>query len=339
MTQKIIHSYNRIVGSKFFPLFNLFLSLFYPSLILLSKFRFLPNSIKAIALINIYFYSRYNKTFIKYWSDRRSLLFFLSDYYKIDIPNSRHDPILYPLRMEQFVENNDFGSALEIFSRIKKNLVISESYNIFSEQRILYIGSAPVDYSNINFDSFDLVVVNNFLEAKLKKHNIPLQKTVIFYNKGFARRNTTEILAIEGVCKAIFVKEKSGVMDAPQFIDAAGFMFNEYGPMGAQNVLLGISLGSPEAVTVVGINGFLSKKPFSDDLKQYRMNNQHISNILRRHELVSNHNFLRLISKVVCINGCDEFLSLISLNSMEYCQKIDQIYGSLKARRIDGYGF
>ena len=336
LTQRITHYYNRIIGSRLFPLFNFLLFICYPIHIYLLKVIFLPRPIKLFVLINIFFYSRYNHSFVEYRDNRHSLLEFLSGC----VPqNEGEKERAIAIKLECFLEQNDYQSAEKLFHKIKDDYNFPSSYSIFANKRVLYIGSAPVNHEELDFQCFDLIVVSNFLEVDFERKKIPLDKAVIFFNKGFAGRHAEHVARIKKRCKTVFVKQDSAVHNASQFMDASPFMFNDYGPMGAQNVLLGLYVGQPSSVTVVGINGFLSSKPFADDLKKYSINDQHISNILRRHELVSNHNFLRLINHLINVRGNDEFLALVKLNSHEYCLKIDQLYGRLGAKRIAGYGF
>lgn len=332
--KKILLLYNKIAGSKVFPFFNFFLKISEKFLRFLIRFESLPNNLKTLVSLNIYFSSRYNNSFVQYWEDRREFIELINK--NFDSKNLSNEEAI--LKMEFFIEKVNFNQAKELFNGLKKSIYRDNYFDIFQNRNILYIGSAPTNYENIDFDDFDIIIANNFLDEKLHQHNIPLEKTVIFYNKGFAERNYDAIKKLRKNCKEVFFKDSTNIGNK-KFVEASEFMFNDYGPMGAQNVLLAVVLGRAKSLTVYGVNGFLSQNPYDNNLKKYEISSQHISNILRRHELISNHNFLLLMSSLIQIKGGQEFMNLIDLTSNNYCKLIDKKYGKYKAKRIKGYGF
>lgn len=333
--------YNKIVGSKYFLLFNLMLKITNPISELIIELRVVPNFIKGIALLNIYYHARYNLDFECYFLKRSQFINFLNhniDCGKKKFLSKELEVFKSVILLDKLIQDRSFNKAKSVFYELCKKLPQCLDYEIFKEKKILYIGSAPVIMKDINFSNFDLIIVNNFLENDLISKKIPLKKTVIFYNKGFAARYKNEIKKLSKVCRSIYVKDMDN-SEYKRFIEATYFLANDYGSMGAQNVLLALVLGSASEVTVHGVNGFLSKNSYTKGLKKYTINEQHISNILRRHEFISNHHFLVLVFNIIQINGSEEFVNLAKLKTSSYSRLINKKYGKFLIKRLDGYGF
>jgi hypothetical protein len=109
--------------------------------------------------------------------------------------------------------------------------------------------------------------------------------------------------------------------------------------MGAQNVVYSVLAGGADSMFVVGVTGFVGRDKFRVGIKEYEPNLQHYSNILRRHEPISNFIFLRILLKASLIDGDEEFRNIFSLSCSSYCDLLDKEYGEYPLRKLAGFGF
>ena len=242
----------------------------------------------------------------------------------------KYKHILYQLLLEISLQQMNNKKARRYFDYLDESVYID---SILKDKKVCYIGSAPSE--KLNIKDFDYYIVNNVTLNIIRDWGYPVNKTIVFLNSNFAKTHACEVHKLVQSCALVLFKNLS----EPSFKDAGRFLHTDYGSFGAQNVLYYLVKATPKSVFVAGVNGYTSKKPFTPGLKKYVLSEQHISNILRRHDAMLNHLLLIFFASQLNIIGSKDFLCLSKTSSVDYCAILDGLYAHLPAKRIKGYGF
>jgi hypothetical protein len=241
---------------------------------------------------------------------------------------------------DELTDRDCYHAAKEYFLNLQVKLERSQELNaLIKRSRILYIAPGPVSYWP-DHHSYDFVVVSNMLLSKSQiPSDYPVEKLIVFYNAGFARRHSGEIKDDAARIALGLFKINESLDHSNTFINLSSACWNSYGLMGAQNVVGNIALCDVENLTIVGVDCFLSSSPFRKGIKDYEPSKQHYSNILRRHEAISNFLFIKFLVNAfhfeVYCTGCE----WRHLTAEGYAKYLDEMYSEFPLKPVAGYGY
>lgn len=232
--------------------------------------------------------------------------------------------------------NNEVLKADRVFSSMLKSSGNKSPLMVINDKNVCYVGSAPFDIKAAELAQYDYVILSNPTERFIRQLDIGLENVIIFLNSNYARSNVSLVKKLRAQALQVVFKESASDCGTPE---AGAFLITDYGAFGAVNALLSIMLAYPKSTTIFGVNGYSSISPFNKALKNYTPNKQHISNILRRHDAIVNHVLISYLGWKLSIMSSTEFYNFYRLTIYDYCKLVDQQYGDIPAKRIDGFGF
>lgn len=203
--------------------------------------------------------------------------------------------------------------------------VIAKLTEKFSEKKILVLGPAPTSFVP-RFSEFDLVVSANTMPSVLKE--LKPEKIVRFYNIGYTARNIHNINEQVRSGQTILIKppikiEGSLSNRVHNFLSPRKLMFNDYGPMGLQNILYSLWAGGAKEVFIIGFTGYLGEQAFMEGIKSYSSKDlRYILSGIRRHEPMSNFNFVKKMLELNLCDGEDQFRDVFLMPPEIYAHEI-----------------
>ena len=192
-------------------------------------------------------------------------------------------------------------------------------------KKILVLGPAPTSFVP-NLLEFDLVVSANTMPGVIKK--LEPEKIVRFFNIGYTARNIHAIRDQIDSGQTIFIKppiklEGHLAEQVSNFLSPRKLMFNDYGPMGLQNILYSLWAGEAKEIFIAGFTGYLGEKAFMEGIKSYSSKDlRYILSGIRRHEPMSNFNFVKKMLELNLCDGDDQFRGVFLMSPEIYAHEI-----------------
>ncbi len=335
MVTKIYIYLNKIIDTKFIIIHRIFLYLlekiyyFFNEYVLIEQSKFIKELLPFAAQ-----YHRYYGEFESYFKLKNRLLINLNheaQLRNIDISEVKFELYAYS-------DNKDKKNKMlkAIKDEVAKENIqrIKELKKVFSKKKVLIMGPSKITNS-IKLEKFDLIALaNTKLIGSFNKKVIDDSKIVMFVNLGYYYRNEIRLRNNINNVAAIFVKP---MIDSsfPKFIMPNKLMYNDYGPMGMQNMIYSIYAGEAKSIYVTGVTGYLGDEIYRDGIKTYRDNFQHYSNNIRRHEPISNFCFIKNFVDLGLCSGDETFLKIFNNDVYRYCISLDKLYSNYIFKRIN----
>ena len=282
-------------------------------------------------------YARYYRDFNSYCSQRKSFISLL-----INRTNFNHSTLNYKFENLACNENNtNYSRMIQLLqeeSKKEDHKKLNQLLKVFKNKKALFLGPAGAE-RNLNMKDYDLIVLANSTKVLSKKdEKINKRKIVLFVNQGYYYRNEDKLKKIKKEIAGIFVKPfiKTSL---PKFCIPNGLFFNDYGPMGAQNILYNIFLGKANSIYVDGVTGYLGSVVHKSGVKTYNDNKQHIVNNIRMHEPISNFCFIKNFLSLKICTGSQSFINIYSKNIEFYCKELDKKYKNYNYKKINNHKF
>lgn len=212
---------------------------------------------------------------------------------------------------------------------------VSGLREIFYQRNIVIVGPSP-SATKINFQDYDICVTANTLPPLVR--GLCPSKIARFVNIGYMLRNRNQLVNEVDSYLAIFVKPGLPIENpfraaTRYFISPTRLMYNDYGPMGLQNLLYSVLAGQCKKVYVTGFTGYIGGQAYADGVKSYSSEEyQYILSQIRRHEPMSNFNFVKKILELGLCDGDALFKDVFSMSPVDYAAELGKQYKNYSYR-------